>query len=474
MSTPDDIGASPLLLGGDRTSALEHGVELLREAWTSFDAPRPTQPDISSEIERLTDAPLPEHGIDPTRVLVDAAQVLDQSMTNSRPRFFAFIPSSGLEMGVLADALMAAHDVNLASDAAAANLVEHQTLQWVGELVGYPATGGTFTSGGMISNLTALATAREHALPGTRLTGTSQVMTAYTSDEAHSSIERAVELIGIGRDNLRRVPIDADRRMDPAALDAMLGADRSAGRVPMAVVATAGTTLTGTVDPIDAIAEVCERHDVWLHIDGAYGLPAAAAPSTAPLFRGLARANSVAVDAHKWLYVPKACGVLLVRDKADLVTAFAHDAAYMIDEDLRHPVDWTLEYSRPFRALKLWVALRTHGAAAFRAAIDRNVHLARLLARRVSETPNLQLLKEPDLTVVAFRHLPAVGDLDMHNRALAHAIQVDGRVYLAPAVIDGHTYLRPCITNFRTNPADVEELLTVVLELGAAVEAKHA
>ena len=456
-----------LFLGDQRAVALDRGVELLREAWTSFDSARPAQPDVD---DSFFHQPLPETASSPAAVLDAAANVLDQSLAHSRPRFFAFIPSSGLEMGVLADALAAAHDTNLASHSLAANEVEQQTLRWVGELVGFPVGGGAFTSGGMISNLTALATARERALPGSRLTGIRGDVAVYCSAEAHSSIERAVEIIGVGRNALRLVPIDEHRRMRADALAEMLEADIAAGIVPVAVVATAGTTLTGSVDPIGAIADVCAAHGVWLHIDGAYGLPAAAAPSTSALFTGLERADSVAVDAHKWLFVPKACGVLLVRDRADLIASFAHDAAYLVDRDLVHPVDWTLEYSRPFRALKLWVALRTHGAEAFRAAVEDNVRLARLLADHVTESPDLELLGPPDLSVVPFRRLPAGGDIDEHNRALAEAIQRDARVYLAPAEIDGHTWLRPCIGNFRTADADIEALLEVVAELGAALE----
>jgi aromatic-L-amino-acid decarboxylase len=459
--------ASSLFLGDKRAAALDHGVELLRDAWTSFDTARASQPDVN---DSYFHQPLPESGTDPRAVLDAAADVLDQSLAHSRPRFFAFIPSSGLEMGVLADALAAAHDTNLASHSLAANEVEQQTLRWVGELVGFPMDGGAFTSGGMVSNLTALATAREHALPGSRLTGIRNDVAIYCSAEAHSSIERAVEIIGVGRNALRLVPIDDDRRMRADSLNELIAADIAAGIVPIAVVATAGTTLTGTVDPIDAIADVCAEHSVWLHVDGAYGLPAAAAPTTRALFAGLDRADSVAVDAHKWLFVPKACGVLMVRDHAALTAAFAHEAAYLVDRDLVNPVDWTLEYSRPFRALKLWVALRTHGAEAFRAAVEDNVRLARVLAAGVAAAPDLELLRQPDLSVVPFRRVPARGDIDEHNRQLVEAIQLDARVYLAPAEIDGHTWLRPCIGNFRTADADIAALLEVVAELGAALD----
>ena len=189
-----------------------------------------------------------------------------------------------------------------------------------------------------------------------------------------------------------------------------IDADRAAGVAPIAVVATAGTTLTGAVDPLDELADVCAQRGVWLHVDGAYGLPAALVESHAPLFRGLARADSVTVDAHKWLFVPKACGVLMVREAEWLERAFSHEATYVPHElGEQDAVDRTLEYSRPFRALKLWLALRVHGLAAFRSAIERNLAEARLFADLVKERDELELLGEPELSVVPFRHIATSG-----------------------------------------------------------------
>ncbi len=188
----------------------------------------------------------------------------------------------------------------------------------------------------------------------------------------HYSITRAVELLGIGSNNLRDLPIDEARRLRPDALAEALDRDLAAGILPVAVVATAGTTLTGAIDPIDEIADVCAERGVWLHVDGAYGVPAASVPTHAPLFRGIERADSVSVDAHKWLYLPKACGVVLVRERGPLARAFAHEQGYLPHQQYElHAVDITLEYSRPFRALKLWLAFRAHGAPQFREAIAR-------------------------------------------------------------------------------------------------------
>ena len=456
----------------ERRSSLEHGLDLLSRAWTGFDVARPHQPPVSARTTDLLEGGLPSAGVGVTQALDDAAAVLDESLAQSRPRFFGYVGSSGLESAVLADALAASHDVNLAAESEAAHLVELQALRWVGEFVGFPASEGSFTSGGMLSNLTALMAARTRALPESRIVGLGQARpVVYCSAEAHSSIERAAELLGIGRAGVRSVSIDTNRRMRPDALRDMIAADVKAGFNPIAVVATAGTTLTGSVDPIDAIADVCEPLGLWLHVDGAYGLPAASTSHARHLFQGLHRADSASLDAHKWMFIPKACGVVLVREKGALGAAFRHDSAYMVEEEgYIHPVDGTLEYSRPFRSLKLWTGLRSHGADAFRAAITGNLLLAELLVGLVRTQPELELLVEsPQLTVVPFRYVPADPnvDIDLLNMRLARAMQSDGRVYVTSAVVDGRTCLRPCIVNFRTTEDDIRALVSVAIELGA-------
>ncbi len=464
---------TPLALGEARTETLEHGLALILESWRGFDRARSYQPPIAAHVRSLLGEGLPEAGIGPHAALDEVSEILDESLAHSRPRFFGYVGSSGLELGVLADALAGSHDINLAASAAAADLVERQTLSWVGDLVGYPAAWGTFTSGGMLSNLTALAAARERAQPGSRIDGCDGRGVVYTSAEAHSSVERAVEVLGLGRKALRMIEIDSARRMRPDALRAAIERDVADGLRPVAVVATAGTTLTGAVDPIRAVAEVCAAHGVWLHVDGAYGLPAAATASARHLFDGLELADSAALDGHKWLFVPKACGVLLVRSRADLEAAFSHDAPYIPEIEFgEHPVEWTLEYSRPFRALKLWLALRAHGAEAFREAIEHDLALARLVADLVRAADDLELVTEPTLSIVPFRRVPAQGDVDAHNRRLVGELQRDGRVYVTGAVVDGRWCLRPCMVNYRTTEDDAHALVDIVREVGRRIEAE--
>jgi aromatic-L-amino-acid decarboxylase len=268
--------------------------------------------------------------------------------------------------------------------------------------------------------------------------------------------------MGVGAEWLRTIPIDGERRLVPEALDEALRRDRDGGIQPLAVVATAGTTLTGAVDPLDAIADVCAEHGVWLHVDGAYGLPAAAVEETSPLFRGLERADSVSVDAHKWLYMPKACSVILVRRLESLHEAFGHEEAYFPHDDARlHAADAGLEYSRPFRALKLWLAFRVYGAAALRAAIARNLAHARLCYRLASEADDLEPLPSPpQLSIVPFRHIGG----EERNREIVRRLQQGGDVWLSSATIDGRCHLRPCFVNYRTTDEDVHALVDLVRE----------
>jgi aromatic-L-amino-acid decarboxylase len=441
----------------ERERALDHARDLVAAAWEEFDTARDIEPPISPELLATLDLPLPESGIDVVEALDEAAEALDQSLAQSRPRYLAYIGSSGLEIGALADLLAHSYDPNLALHAGAATLIEAQALRWTAEFVGFPLAGGSFTSGGTVSNVTALAAARERAVPGSRRAGTPPGAVAYCSADAHYSIVRAIELLGIGSDNLRAVPIDEHRRMRTDALDSMIRSDLAAGLTPIAVVATAGTTLTGAIDPLDAIADICAEHRIWMHVDGAYGLPAA---SVMPeRFAGLDRADSVTVDAHKWMFVPKACGIVMVRDEAALAAAFGHETSYI--PGTRNAVDVTLEYSRPLRALKLWLAFRVHGAGKFREAIQGNIDLARMLYVMAAER-GWEVGPAPDLSIVLMRK-PGID-----NAELVQRLQADGRVYISHATVDGETWLRPCFTNTRTTASDVQVLMDVADEVSRA------
>lgn len=459
----------------DRDGVLRDLSRHLAAAWAGFDRPRPSEPEADPRLLARLDAGLPDRASDAQAALGDAVRILEASISPSRPLYLAYVGSSGLETSVLASALSAAYDANLATAAGAADRLDQQAVRWVAEFIGFPLGEGHFTSGGQTSNLTALLAARERALPGVRLHGVDGTRaTVYCSGEAHHSVVRAVEAAGLGRRALRRIPTDERRRMSVGALVDALARDRADGFTPVAVVATAGTTLTGAVDPLDAIADVCRREGVWLHVDGAYGAPAAATETARHWFAGLDRADSVTIDAHKWLGMQKSCSVLLMRRAGALRAAFGHEERYMLhEEDAANPVDSTLEYSRPFRSLRWWLSMRVHGADRFRTWIEGTLRNAELLTDELRADPDFELLHEPMLSTVCFRHAPAgvpADRLDAHNEGLARAMQRDGRVFLAPAVIDGRTCLRVCFVNFRTTPDDVGQVLQVAAEVAAGLE----
>jgi aromatic-L-amino-acid decarboxylase len=466
-----------LSLSTERAGALHHAFERVLGAWNEFDHAREHETEISPQLHKLLESPLPDTGMSVTGVIDQAADILDASLAQSRPRYFAFIGSSGLEVGALADLLAATYDTNLAVDARAATALEWQTVTWLASFLGFPAQTGNFTSGGTLSNITALASARERALPGSRSTGLAGARpTLYCSREAHYSITRAAEVLGIGADFVRAIEIDGERRMRADRTREALARDLAEGYTPVAIIATAGTTLTGAIDPLDELARVAREFNVWLHVDGAYGLPAAAVDARRALFTGLEEADSVTVDCHKWMFVPKACSAVLVKDLGSLARTFSHDEAYMPHEGEHYnAVDITLEYSRPLRALKLWMAFAVHGASAVREAVGINCDQAQMLYDWARVRPHFETLtSRPQLSIVPFRVVPTgCPDPDAHTSELCARLQLDGRVYVSPATIDGEVWLRPCFTNFRTTASDVRALLDVADELGRECSTLH-
>jgi aromatic-L-amino-acid decarboxylase len=464
-----------LTLGDSRKAVLAETMSIVTTIWEGFDAARDVETAVSETTVALLSESLPEQGTAPETALNQATEVLDQSMAQSRPRFLAYIGSSGLEIGAVADFLAASYDINVALDARASSALEVQTSRWLGEFIGYSNAQGLFTSGGTISNITALAAARHRTQPSVRELGITTPMAVYCSAEAHYSNKRAVELLGLGSRAIRSIPIDDHHRLIPEELEAQIVDDLANGIQPMAIIANAGTTLTGAIDPLRAIAEIAARHGVWLHVDGAYGVPAAGTALVGNLFDGLDLADSVTIDAHKWLFVPKACSIVLVKDYEALAATFGHNEAYMPHAGTEpNPVDVTLEYSRPLRALKMWLGFKAHGASGFRDAIEENIGLARMTFERAASSSSYRTLSHaPQLSIVPLQHIPhGMTDpalISEHNARLCAAIVEDGRVYLSPAVIEGEVWLRPCFTNFRTRPSDVDVLFTVIEELGASV-----
>ena len=432
-----------------------------------FESP-PSAVDVDRTIG--ADRPLPVDGETVEELLAACAAVLAGGRRTT-PAFFGYVQSPPAPVAVVADLLASAADQNLTAwrSAPAAAAVELQTLRWLGEFVGFDAAAtGILVSGGSAANLTALLVALRTV---TGADDDRRAMRVYASAETHFSVAKAAQALGVG---LVPIAVDRERRLDPAALRTAIARDRAAGLLPICVVANAGTTSTGAVDPLDAVATVAAEAGVWLHVDGAYGAPAAADPACRHLFSGLHRADSLSIDAHKWLYAPVDCSALLLHDAAATARAFGAGADDYVRVLATQPAetfafwDHGLELSRRFRALKLWATLRFHGARRLAAAIGEDVRLATQLAQLVADAEDFELLAGPGLSICCFRHAPAHLDepaLDAHNERILQALQRDGRVYLSNATIDGRFALRACITNFRTTRTDVERVLTVVREL---------
>jgi glutamate/tyrosine decarboxylase-like PLP-dependent enzyme len=430
------------------------------------------RPPSALEVDRMVgaDGALPANGESVEELLAACAAVLAAGRRTT-PAFFGYVQSPPAPVGIAADLLVSAADQNLTSwrSGPAAAAVEHQTLRWLGEFVGFdPAATGILVSGGSAANLTALLVA---VRAGSGPDEDRRAMRVYASAETHFSVAKAAAALGVG---LQPVAVDDARRLDPAALRTAIAADRAAGLMPICVVANAGTTSTGAVDPLDAVATVAAAEGVWLHVDGAYGAPAAADPACRELFVGLDRADSLCIDAHKWLYAPVDCSALLVHDAAATARAFGAGADDYVRVLASQPAetfafwDHGLELSRRFRALKLWATLRFYGARRLAAAIGEDVRLAARLAELVATAEDFELLAGPGLSICCFRHAPTDLDepgLDAHNERILQALQRDGRVYLSNATVDGRFALRACITNFRTTRADLERVLAVVREL---------
>jgi aromatic-L-amino-acid/L-tryptophan decarboxylase len=418
----------------------------------------------------IFDRPLPEVGAG-SAAFDDLAAIADHSRPGNA-RFFGYVLGSGEPVAAIGDLYASVLNQNVTAwrSAPAAVAIERTVVRWLAEMAGCAGFSGSLAGGGSSANLMALAMAREARAPANE--DGARPGAVYASAEVHMSVPKALALLGVGRANLRLIGVDEAFRMRTDALERAIDQDHRAGIPAIAVVATAGTTSTGAVDPIREIAGIAQAHGLWLHVDGAYG--ALAALAVPGLFAGLSQADSISLDAHKWLYQPLDCSALLYRDAGAARRTFAHTDEYagMLTGD---PVEGfaffeeSLELSRRFRALKLWLSLRYHGAAQFREAIRQDLRHAQLLATLITAEPALELLAPVELSTVCFRWKDAPGaELDRRNAAILRGILRRGRVYLSNASVRGAFALRACIVNHRSTEADIAAIVEEVLAAAAA------
>jgi glutamate/tyrosine decarboxylase-like PLP-dependent enzyme len=448
-----------------------------------------------AEVRRLLDEPAPRSGRPPGSVLRRVErQVMRYTLACHHPRFFGFIPSGAVYAGAVGDLLASGFNVFAGTwlEASGPAQVELTVVDWFRRWIGMPRrAGGLMMSGGSAANLTALVTARRAMLERLPRRARSRAV-LYFSDQAHSSLERAARILDLAPEQLRQVPTDARFRMQPEVLRAMMRKDRHRGLLPFFVAANAGSTNTGSVDPLPELARLCGSEGAWLHVDAAYGGFASLCRRGRRLLRGLGAADSVTLDPHKWLFAPFDVGCLLVRDRALLRRAFAVHPEYMQDIRAEREEVNFYEYgpqlTRAFRALKVWMIVQIHGTRRLGAAVERALALARRAEIWLRRSPEFEILSPATLGIVCFRYRPrargpaaargAAGGrranggagpeaaLDRLNDAVTRRVQERGNSFFSSTVLRGRHSLRLCILNPRTRWTDVRTTLEEIREAG--------
>ncbi|MEL6269479.1 MAG: aminotransferase class I/II-fold pyridoxal phosphate-dependent enzyme [Chloroflexota bacterium] len=435
-------------------------------------------------MEKLLREPIPNRPTSPEAVLEQTIHdVFGNVMHNQHPRFFAFVPGPSNAVSAVADMLTAGFNAFAGTwlEASGAGMVEVLTIEWLLEMMGLPTDpgGGIFTSGGSTANLQALHVARYHACD---TDDTNAVF--YYSDQTHSSIDRATRIMGLRLEQVRRLPSDENYHINLDELRAAIAEDRAAGKIPVCVVANAGTTNTGAVDPLHALADLCAAENIWLHVDAAYGGAAVLTEQGAALLDGIGRAHSVTFDPHKWLFQPYEMGCLLVRDRRQLRDAFLLVPEYLADTDKGEEnvnfFDYGVQLTRGFRALKLWMSLKVFGVDAFREAIAWGFEQGELAAQMIAENPRWQMVSGPQMGIVNFRYVPE-GEwegaaLDDLQQDIVNEIVASGWAMIATTVLKGKKVIRLIFINPRTTEDEIHETIDRLAAIGErlAAERQHA
>lgn len=445
---------------------------------------RPAWRPIPSEHKAAFNAsPLPLEPQDIDQVYEDYNNdVLSYPMGNIHPRFWAWVIGTGTPSAALYEMLAAGLNPNVGGGDHMANQVEKLVIEWCKEMLGYPAeASGLLVNGGSMANLTGLNVARNVKLLEAGIDVRTHGLTAaprlrlYCSSETHSSVQRAAEVLGMGSESIHTIPVDSEFRIDLAALQAAINVDRDAGLLPFCVIGSAGTTNTGSIDDLNALADLCEREHLWYHVDGAIGAVAALSPAALPRLHGMERADSLAFDMHKWLHIPFEAGCILIRSREQHYNTFTLTPPYLVHStrgtaggDL-WPSDYGIQLSRGFLALKVWMSLKEHGIRKLGRSIQQNIDQAQYLKALVEATPDLELLAPVALNIVCFRYAPSGMDdaaLNALNEEILLQIQEQGIAVPSGTKLNGKYVLRVSITNHRTLREDFDLLVREVIRLG--------
>ena len=430
----------------------------------------PTQPSWDLEQAETVAAtfvePPPDEGRGIGSILDRLRPAVAKSLNAAGPGYLAYIPGGGIPSAALADfvALAVNRFVGIAGPAPALARIEAQAIGWLASLMGYPpAAGGILTSGGSLSNLTALVTARTTRLPEDFLTGT-----LYFSAETHLSVIKAARIAGFPERCLRSVPVDSRFRLRPDLLEAAIREDRARGLRPFLVVANAGTTNTGAIDPLPEIVDIAARHDLWVHADAAYGGFFRLVPEGAARLAGIERCDSITLDPHKGMFLPYGTGCLLVRDPETLRRAHGGQAGYLQDlgggPGAVSFTEISPELSRDFRGLRVWLPIQLHGLSAFREQIQEKLDLARWAYDELKDEPFFEMLDEPQLSIVAFACRPPNGGADAAGADLLRRVNARRRVFLSSTTIGGRYVLRICVLSFRTHMDRMRDAVSALKE----------
>lgn len=435
---------------------------------------------------------LPENGTSAEALLSNASELIfNHSLLNGHPKFLGYITSSAAPIGALADLLAASVNPNVGAQILSpiATEIEKQTVRWLAEFIGVsPEYGGILVSGGNMANFTAFLAARTAKAPKNikedSISNAEAKLVVYCSKTTHTWIEKAVVLFGLGSKSVRWIETDAENKMDNEVLEQTIKNDLKNGCKPIMVIGTAGDVSTGVVDNLKAIAVICKKYDLWFHIDGAYGIPAAVIPELKTLFEGIEEADSIALDPHKWLYSPLEAGCTLVKNPNYLIETYSsHPVYYNFDKTdegiTQNYYEYGFQNSRGFRALKVWLSLQQVGRSGYIKMIGEDIQLSKLLFDKAKSHPELEAISQ-NLSIATLRYVPSgyAGNenkevyLNTLNEALLNELQQGGEVFLSNAVINEKYCLRGCIVNFRTSKQDIEEIIEIIVREGKKMHQK--
>jgi len=457
---------SQLTLSSDEMRSFGYRVvDMIVEHLEALPEKNPTRKSDRETLEKRLGGRPPKDGLDGLAALdLFERDVLSSMMHPDHPRYFAFVPGVGNFISAMADALASGFNIFAGTwlEGAGPTQVELVAIDWLRQACGLPDTaGGNFVSGGSMANLTALAVARQVMLAGDMADAV-----VYSSDQTHSCIARGMRILGYKPEQLRTIPSDQGFRFDVPELKRAIEKDRAAGLLPFCVTATAGTTNTGSIDPLDEIADLCAAENLWFHIDGAYGAPAMLTEEGQDLLRGIERADTLVLDPHKWLFQPFEMGCLLVREASWMEKTFSKVPEYLEDAETEQGEvnfwERGVQLTRKFRALKLWLSVQVFGWEAFKEAIQRGIRSAEFMENLVQDLPDWRVVTPAQLGIVTFRFTASNLDerqLDKLNRALVQDMISDGYAMISSTSLHGRTVLRMCTINPRTTNDDLETTL---------------